>query len=444
MVAWLASGPARAIIEIEITQGGDNAIPIAIVPFGGSAAAEVPEDIAAIVSADLGRSGNFAPLNREDLIANPSGGDTPRFANWRLSGADFLLVGTVEPDGEGVSIEFQLYDVLQQSLMAAYRIPVTDQSYRSVAHRIADEIYEEILGVPGAFNTQIAFVSVEGRVGARQYRLELADADGEGAREMLMSPYPILSPAWAPDGVRIAYVSFEDRLRSAIYIQDRERGVREKVISREGINGAPSFSPDGRRLALTLSEGGSPDIHVLDLASGRLTRVTENAAIDTEAVWIDDETLVYLWHRPVARWKLAMAGTLSATSAAIPLTAIPLSLAAWIASGDTSVALATAVASSFAALAYSALFVLVGLLLRRALIWGLVYLFIWELFIASVGGGSAQLSIRTYPTSILARLTDIDIRLADSSVLTGIIVSIVIGLASVALTAWRLDRMDVA
>jgi len=293
MVAWLASGPARAIIEIEITQGGDNAIPIAIVPFGGSAAAEVPEDIAAIVSADLGRSGNFAPLNREDLIANPSGGDTPRFANWRLSGADFLLVGTVEPGGEGVSIEFQLYDVVQQSLMAAYRIPVTDQSYRSVAHRIADEIYEEILGVPGAFNTQIAFVSVEGRVGARQYRLELADADGEGAREMLMSPYPILSPAWAPDGVRIAYVSFEDRLRSAIYIQDRERGVREKVISREGINGAPSFSPDGRRLALTLSEGGSPDIHVLDLASGRLTRVTENAAIDTEAVWIDDETLVF-------------------------------------------------------------------------------------------------------------------------------------------------------
>lgn len=159
---------------------------------------------------------------------------------------------------------------------------------------------------------------------------------------------------------------------------------------------------------------------------------------------IDDETLVYLWHRPVARWKLAMAGTLSATSAAIPLTAIPLSLAAWIASGDTSVAVATAVASSFAALAYSALFVLVGLVLRRALIWGLVYLFIWELFIANVGGGSAQLSIRTYPASVLSQLTDVEIHLADSSVATGLIVSAVIAGAAVALASFRLDNMDIA
>ena len=110
---------------------------------------------------------------------------------------------------------------------------------------------------------------------------------------MLKSPTPILSPAWAPDGVRIAYVSFEDRTRSAIYIQDRERGVREKVVSREGINGAPSFSPDGTRLALTLSDSGSPDIHVLDIASGRVSRVTDNAAIDTEPVWLDDETIVF-------------------------------------------------------------------------------------------------------------------------------------------------------
>ena len=159
---------------------------------------------------------------------------------------------------------------------------------------------------------------------------------------------------------------------------------------------------------------------------------------------VDDETLVYIWHRPVARWKLALAATLSASTAAIPLTAIPLTGAAYLASGDSTMTWATAVSAACAAFAYSALFVFVGLLLRRALIWGLVYLFIWELFIASVGGGSAQLSIRTYPTSILARLTDVDIRLADSSVSTGIIVSVAIGLAAVALTSWRLDRMDVA
>jgi ABC-2 type transport system permease protein len=159
---------------------------------------------------------------------------------------------------------------------------------------------------------------------------------------------------------------------------------------------------------------------------------------------VDDETLVYLWHRPVARWKLALAATLSASSVAIPLTAVPLTTAALISSGDNTTAWATALAATCAAFAYSALFVFVGLLLRRALIWGLVYLFIWELFIASVGGGSAQLSIRTYPTSILARLTDVDIRLADSTVTTGVAVSVIIGLVAVGMTSVRLDRMDVA
>ena len=159
---------------------------------------------------------------------------------------------------------------------------------------------------------------------------------------------------------------------------------------------------------------------------------------------VEDETLVYLWHRPVARWKLAVAGTMAASSVAIPLTSVPLMIAAFIASGDTTTTLATGLASACAALAYSALFVFVGLLLRRALIWGLVYLFIWELFIASVGGGSAQLSIRTYPTSILARLTDIDIRLADSSVTTGVVVSVAIATVAIVLASIRLDRMDVA
>jgi len=159
---------------------------------------------------------------------------------------------------------------------------------------------------------------------------------------------------------------------------------------------------------------------------------------------VDDETLVYLWHRPVPRWKLALAGMLAASSVAIPLTAVPLTIAAFIASSDSTTTLATGLASACAALAYSSLFVFVGLLLRRALIWGLVYLFIWELFIASVGGGSAQLSIRTYPTSILARLTDINIRLADSSVTTGIVVSAVIAAVAVGLASLRLDRMDVA
>lgn len=287
------SRPVAAVIEIEITQGVDNAIPIAIVPFGWSGPGQAPEDIAAIVSADLQRSGNFSPLNRADLVANPVSGDIPSFSNWRLTGADFLLIGSVAPRAEGFTIEFQLFDVLQQDQMAGFSFQVTDQTMRSAAHQIADEVYEEILGLSGAFNTQIAFVSVEGAVGDRTYRLQLADADGFNPQAMLTSPYPIISPTWAPDGIRIAYVSFESRLSSAIYIQDRQRGSRVKVIAREGINGAPSFSPDGRRLALALSFEGELDIYVLDIDSSRLTRVTESSSIDTEPVWLDNDTLVF-------------------------------------------------------------------------------------------------------------------------------------------------------
>lgn len=295
LLLGVLTAPARAVIEIEITQGGENAIPIAIVPFGWTGSGEPPEDIAAIVDADLHRSGNFSPLNRQDLVANPVSGDVPRYANWRLSGVDFLLIGGIKekPSAPGYVVEFQLYDVLQQSLMTGFSFQVTDQTLRSAAHQISDEVYEEILGIPGAFNTQIAFVSVSGVVGDRTYQLQLADADGRNPQAMLTSPRPILSPAWAPDGVRIAYVSFENRTQSAIYVQDREQGSRIKVISRAGINGAPSWSPDGERLAVTLSYEGNPDIYILQVDSGQLRRVTDSDAIDTEPVWLDNDNLVF-------------------------------------------------------------------------------------------------------------------------------------------------------
>ncbi len=300
LLLWLVAANfqlAQAVIEIEITQGGENAIPIAIVPFGWNGVGQVPEDVAAIVDADLQRSGNFSPLNREDLVANPVSGDTPRYANWRLSGADFLLIGSVEPEDTGYIVQFQLFDVIQQAVMTGFSFRVTDQTMRSAAHQISDVVYENILGIPGAFNTQIAFVSVDGRVGGRTYQLQLADADGVNPQTMLTSPFPILSPAWAPDGVRLAYVSFENRTQSAIYIQDRQQGSRVKAISVQGINGAPSWSPDGTRLAVSLSHEGNPEIYIFQVNSSQLQRVTQSASIDTEPVWIDDDTLLFTSNR---------------------------------------------------------------------------------------------------------------------------------------------------
>jgi len=159
---------------------------------------------------------------------------------------------------------------------------------------------------------------------------------------------------------------------------------------------------------------------------------------------VDDETLVYLWHRPVARWKLAAAAWMASSTVSIPLTAIPLAISAAVASRDASTAIAVGASAALGALAYGGLFTLLGLMIRRALIWGLVYLFIWELFVANVGGGSAQLSIRTYPLSVLSQLTDVDIRLADYGTVTGTVVPVIVAVGAVGLTAWRLDHIDVA
>lgn len=291
---WLAStSNVFAVIEIEITQGGESAIPIAIVPFGWKGSGNPSEDIAAIVSADLQRSGNFSPFNRGDLIGKPVSGDKPRYGNWRIAGAEFLLIGSVEKSGNNYAVEFQLFDVSQQKLLTGFNFQVTDQTLRNAAHQIADEVYEEVLGIRGSFNTQIAFVSVERVSGKRSYKLQLADADGQNPQAMLTSPRPILSPSWAPDGIRIAYVSFENRNRSAIYVQDRQQGSRKKVISKAGINGAPSWSPDGQRLAVTLSFEGNPDIYILNVDSGQTRRITQSPAIDTEAVWADNDTLIF-------------------------------------------------------------------------------------------------------------------------------------------------------
>lgn len=160
---------------------------------------------------------------------------------------------------------------------------------------------------------------------------------------------------------------------------------------------------------------------------------------------VEDETLVYLWLRPNPRWLLALAAWLASATVAVPMTVVPLTVAAAVGSGgDSTASAAVAASTALAAAAYTAAFTLVGLLVRRALIWGLVYVFIWELFIARVGAGAARLSINTYPTSLLAKMTDVELPLAERALGYAIATPIVVALVAVALTAWRLDRSNVA
>ena len=286
LVSLSFASPGHAQLRLDITQGVRDAVPIAVVPFGGQAQGG-DQDVAAVVANDLRMSGRFAPLERRDMVTRPTRGEELRYEDWRLLKSDFVVIGRVEPEGAGLAVNFELHNVRTGASLLAQRLPSSERGLRATAHRIADLVFERLTGIPGAFSTRIAYVAVDGRPPAQRYRLIVADADGFNPRTVLESREPVMSPAWSPDGRDLAYVSFEGKA-SAVYVQRLATGQRSRVSARAGINGAPAWSPDGRRLALTLSRDGNLDIYTLELATQALTRVTSDDAIDTEAEWSRD------------------------------------------------------------------------------------------------------------------------------------------------------------
>lgn len=283
----LASASAHAVLTIEITQGADVGIPIAVVPFGWEGQSPPPDTVSDIVAMDLARSGRFSVIPKENYLSSPHTNEQVVFKDWRISKAEALVIGTVRQEGQRYEVTFRLYDVFRQQQLAGYRYTVEAKVLRTVAHQVADIIYEKLTGERGAFNTRIAYVTREDSPEGLVYRLQVADSDGHNANTVLKSGNAILSPAWSPDGARLAYVSFEGG-RSKIYIQGVADEQRKLIADFPGINGAPAWAPDGRRLALTLSKDGNPEIYVLDLDTQRLQRLTRNGVIDTEPGWSPD------------------------------------------------------------------------------------------------------------------------------------------------------------
>jgi TolB protein len=289
-----ASQLARADLQILITKGVTDPIPVAIVPFAHALPPDGSFDVAAVVQHDLEGSGRFRAMQRGQMRSAPTRAADVQAADWKAAGNDYVVVGRVSmPSSTEIDVECDLINALTGELVGSQKFIATGASLRNAAHQTSDFIYEKILGVRGAFATRIAYISVQGQAPAQRYQLIVADADGENPKVILESAQPIMSPAWSPDGQWLAYVSFESKV-SGVYVQTVRTGERRLVSARIGVNGAPAFSPDGQRLALTLSgSGGNLDIWVLDLNTQQLTRLTEDPSVDTEAAWSPDGKSVY-------------------------------------------------------------------------------------------------------------------------------------------------------
>jgi TolB protein len=294
-IALLVFQSAEAQLQIEIISGNASALPIAIVPFQWEDSTAPPADsVDSVISNDLYRSGLFKPMAVDQMVDRPAEAENIRYGTWRLMKVDYIVIGKVRTpaDGAGHELVYQLFDVHTQELLLSRITSVGPGDLRYGAHRVADAIYEELTGVPGAFSTRIAYITATGLGDNSRYELIVADADGYGPQSIVGSPEPLLSPAWSPDGRHLAYVSFEQG-NSAVYMQDVSTGARELISGGKGINGAPSFSPDGKKMALTLSRSGNPEIYVRDRATGRTEQITQHWSIDTEAVWAPDGKYIY-------------------------------------------------------------------------------------------------------------------------------------------------------
>lgn len=280
----LAVWPAAAQFRVEVSGVGARQIPITIAGFRDQDKAGVA--VADIVRADLERSGLFraspagTPLDERSSVV---------LADWRARGADALLAGSVTRLSDGrFDVRYKLWDAVRDEEVLGQSKIVLAADLRLAAHRVADEVHQRLTGEPGINATRIAYVLRSGR----RFTLHVSDADGDGGQVAVASPEPIISPAWSPDGGRLAYVSFETQ-KAVVWVQDLSTGERRMVANFRGSNSAPAWSPDGRQLAVALSRDGLTQLFTLPVAGGTPQRVTSSNSIDTEPVYSPDGRRIY-------------------------------------------------------------------------------------------------------------------------------------------------------
>jgi TolB protein len=290
---------SNAMLDLELTQGVAAAIPIAIVPFKGPGIkAPGDESVGQVIKNDLQNSGEFRVVNGSSLGKTTA--SSVNTENWRKRGVDYVIGVSVVPAGNQYRVSFQLLSVYKgvstnkadtqptSSVLVDQAFDATASALRTVSHHISDLVYKKLIGVRGIFSTKIAYILVQHTQGKpARYRLKVADVDGYNPETLLASNEPIMSPAWTPDGKKLAYVSFEGH-HASVFIQNLSSGKRESISAAPGINGAPTFSQDGKFLALVLTKTANPKIYVMNLENKTSREITYGWSIDTEPAFSPD------------------------------------------------------------------------------------------------------------------------------------------------------------
>jgi len=288
VLCLLAAGSAHAQLTVEITGAGANQIPIGIVSFQSEQV--LPQGVTPIVEADLARSGRFRTTYAGNLNPPPAETAQVNFAEWKARAVDALVIGSARKVSDGrFEVRFRLLDVPKETQIAGFAFTLSAAQLRLTAHRIADIVYEKLTGERGVFSTKIAYVVKQ----ESRFALQIADADGFGAQSILISPEPILSPTWSPDGTRIAYVSLQHK-KPVIYVQSLTASKQPAPIANyRGSNSAPAWSPDGKQLAVVLSKDGPSQIYLMNPDGSNVRRITRSDAIDTEPFFSPDGQSIY-------------------------------------------------------------------------------------------------------------------------------------------------------
>jgi TolB protein len=277
-----AAAPAAAQLTIEIIGGGADQIPITIIPFAAEERAQ--QRVTEVVAADLLRSGRFRVQDVGSVRPLPTEPGEVNYRYWKNQGSQSLVIGRLVERNDGkVEVRFRLIDTAREAQLMGYSYTVAATQMRAIAHKIADLIYEKLTGEPGVFSTRIAYVA---RFSDR-FELHVADADGFNSQFILRHFEPIISPAWSPDGSRIAYVSFEQR-KPIVFMHDLNKATRRILANYEGSNSAPAWAPGGEHLAVVLSKDGVSQVYSIGVDGGDLRRLTSSNAIDTEPSYSPD------------------------------------------------------------------------------------------------------------------------------------------------------------